>query len=278
MLYQKLLTGREPYLVVASMANAFEAHRHPEIELSYCLEGSYTIVVDGERFCLHEGDLAIVLPMVAHEFPKEGPPTGRRLTIELGPGILGEYFGVFGKLEACDSLLHLKTPSASQETAQQLAVLLEETARLYRNRSDFSGLAIKGNLYKMSALLLQQLAAQRSTEDSAKVQWDVEKIEQSLEIIYNRYDEPLELESVSSACGYSKSNFCRVFKRVTGETFHSVLNRHRIEMACMHLAGSRMPVEKVALSVGFADTKSFCRVFKRVMGESPGAYRTREMS
>ena len=68
-------------------------------------------------------------------------------------------------------------------------------------------------------------------------------------------------------------NFCKIFKTITGDTFHSILNRHRIEIACLRLKIAGEPVERIAAEVGFADAKSFCRVFKAQMGISPGAYR-----
>ncbi|MBQ8249989.1 MAG: helix-turn-helix transcriptional regulator [Clostridia bacterium] len=104
---------------------------------------------------------------------------------------------------------------------------------------------------------------------------NIVKIEKAIEIIYNRYSEPLDIESVSAECGYSKSSFCKIFKEITGETFHSVLNRHRIEIACMHLKNSNASVEEIALNAGFSDLKSFCRVFKKITGESSGSYRKR---
>ena len=48
MLYQKMLVGKHPYIVMVGDAVPFECHRHPEIELSYCLEGEYTVVIEGK--------------------------------------------------------------------------------------------------------------------------------------------------------------------------------------------------------------------------------------
>ena len=104
---------------------------------------------------------------------------------------------------------------------------------------------------------------------------DVKKIDQALETIYNRYFEPLNVEDISAFCGYSKSNFCKIFKNITGDTFHNTLNRHRIEVACMLLRETNDTVEKFAQETGFSDAKSFCRVFKKLMGKNAGEYRKR---
>lgn len=77
-------------------------------------------------------------------------------------------------------------------------------------------------------------------------------------------------------CGYSKSNFCKIFKRITGEPFHGVLNGYRIRIACDLLDKTDYSVERIAGEVGFADTKTFCRVFKSVMGVTAGRFRKKD--
>ena len=81
------------------------------------------------------------------------------------------------------------------------------------------------------------------------------------------------VESVSAVCGYSKSNFCKIFKKITGDTFHNTLNRRRVEVACVLLRQTDDPIEKIAQEAGFADIKSFCRVFKNHTGSNAREYR-----
>jgi hypothetical protein len=40
MLYQKMLTGDKPYYTALRSMTDFKKHKHPEIEIAYCLEGS----------------------------------------------------------------------------------------------------------------------------------------------------------------------------------------------------------------------------------------------
>lgn len=266
MLYQKLLMGKNPYVVVVGPASPFPPHCHPEIELSYCLKGCYTVILGSRQWELKEGDLLVINPMAPHEFPKNSGDC-LRLTIELGPGLLGDFFDHFSRMNPEPGVLSLKEEG---EKYTALKALLEDTARLRREPAEFSGLLLRGNLYRLSGLLLTLLTRE---QHNANPRSDAVKIESALETIYNHYAEPLELEAVAKKCGYSKSGFCRVFKAVTGDTFHSILNRHRVEISCYHLKNGRDPVERIAAEVGFADAKSFCRVFKTQMGCSPGAYR-----
>ena len=269
MLYQPLLVGKDSYFLQTGSAATFELHRHPEMELSFCLSGGYSVIIDGETYHLQAGDLALIPPMAAHEFLSG---EGRRMTVELGPGFLGEYFRPLVNMTFSRRIFRL---TEGDEVFFALNDLLRETGSLWETRSEFSGLAIRGNLFRISALILQHFLTIPGGSSSARSLRDVARIELALEMIHERYASPLDLDCVCEACGFSKSSFCRIFKKITGNTFHNVLNRHRVEVACLHLRDSSLPVAEISVAVGFADAKSFCRVFRSITGESPGVYRRR---
>lgn len=271
MLYQKLLMGRDAYLCGVGKSTSFELHRHPEIEISYCLKEEYDIVCEGKYYLLNKGDLAIISPMAAHEFPMHNP-SGERLTIEVGYSFLGEFFKAFTD-QNFNCRLYRKSDMQSVAAYEELIALLEETALISRSNSPFKELSVKGNLFRISALLLQMTHDAGPGNKQYKKITDIEIVDQALTLIHNAYYKPLRIESISSSCGYSKSNFCKIFKAITGDTFHNALNRHRIDISCMLLRETNDPIEKIAQETGFADSKSFCRVFKRIMNQSAGEYR-----
>lgn len=259
MLYQKMLIGNKPYFVGLSGAAPYEVHRHPEIEISYCISGGYDIICDGIRYTLNEGDYAVIAPMAAHEIPGCEREC-KKLTVEVGRLLLGESVTAF---DGFCCILH--------KSGGELLSLFNETAALCSRTDNVSELKIRGNLYKICADILNTLNPPCSMQ--SKKTADIRKIDLALEKIYNNYFEQLSVSSVSAFCGYSKSNFCKIFKNVTGDTFHNTLNRHRVEVACILLRESDLAVDEIARDTGFADSKSFCRVFKSVMGVTAGEYR-----
>lgn len=268
MLYQHLLMGSRPYHVRAGHMTGFMEHRHPELELSYCTQGTYDIYIGKALYHLKAGDLAIVGSMASHMFPKTQDPSCMALTVNAGPTLLGEYFEPFTKASIASPIIHL---SASPQHLM-LKNLLDEIVSIRQSASDFSELTLMGNLYKVFGYILSHFVSDYGTQNAKKLR-DVAKIEQALELIHTNYAEPLTIESVAAITGYGKSNFCKVFHQITGATFHRVLNQHRLENACRLLESSSASIDDIAHQVGLVDAKTFCRIFKAAYGLSPGAYR-----
>lgn len=263
--------GNNPYYISVSNRFPFRVHRHPEIELSYCIEGACDILCENKLYSLTTGDYLVIPPMAAHELPPSNR-FGKVLTVNVGYALLGEYFETFtGQNIQC--LFCKKSELQNTEAYEAFVMLLEETAALHCSGAAFCELSVKGNLYKISAVLLQMFTISLPNSKGSKKMTDLEKIDLALDKIYRSYSEPLKVEEVSNFCGYSKSNFCKIFKTITGDTFHNTLNRHRIEVACLLLRETNYTVEKIARETGFADAKSFCRVFKKQMCKSAGEYR-----
>ncbi len=269
MFHQKLLTGQTPYYATIGVATAFPAHRHSDIEISFCQSGSYELLINNQVHTVHEGEFALILPMDAHEYLDTKECPAQCLTLMVGPNFLGEYYKPFIH-SAFETVYSLKDGSRERS---ELLRLFNETAKLRKTPTEFSALQIQGNLYQITALILEHLPVQKSKKMLTKNLQDLSKIEKALEIIHHDYAEPLTIDAVSRMCGYSKSNFCTIFKNITGATFHNILNQQRIEIACLHLQSSALTVEEISEKVGFTDTKSFCRVFKKTIGTTAGEYR-----
>ena len=261
MLYQNLLTGPKPYHIGVSRHAVFPLHRHPDIELLYCISGSYPVCVNQQNYTLQAGDLCIVGSMVSHGL-LQNPKSGLSLTIEIGPVLLGEYFRVLA--ESTFEPVYTLAPDSL------LRKLLEETAEIRREPNKFADLHLVGNLYRIGAILCEQY---QNPSDNAQDLKTIIKIEKALTLIYEHYQDNITVEDAAAISGYSKSNFCAAFKNVVGDSFHHVLNQHRVNSACYLLRDTAMSIGDVALCVGFPDSKSFCRAFKQFLQTSPGTYR-----
>ena len=264
MLYQTLLIGEHPYYVRAGTMHKFEEHRHSEIEIIFCLKGNFDILVSNTSYSIREGELVFISSMAAHEVPKNGADF--HLLIEVGSMLLSEYFeALAGKAP--------ENPIFSFTDNKELSALVKETAFLTKHPKTFSDLSIRGNLLKISALIMEMLVSENAEARTSKALRSVANIEKALHLIHTQYEEDLQVEAMAELCGYSKSNFCKIFKNITGNTFHNLLNQHRVKVAKNLLAETNLSIEHIAVQTGFADAKSFCRTFKNITGSTPSALR-----
>lgn len=80
------------------------------------------------------------------------------------------------------------------------------------------------------------------------------------------------LEQVADALALSP----RTLKRrlaLRGASFSELLDAHRRERAVLLLRSSRLPMDEIALKLGYSDAANFTRAFRRWTGMAPGQYR-----
>ena len=119
----------------------------------------------------------------------------------------------------------------------------------------------------------KEFVSQNLSTNTSKALRSVSNIEKALEHLYANYNKEHPVEDVAALCGYSKTNFCKIFKNITGTTFHSFLNSYRIKIACDLLRETNLPLDDIAAQVGFSDAKTLCRIFKSDTGITPGEFR-----
>ncbi len=268
MLYQKILTEDAPFELSMGSLSGFAEHRHADIEFNYCIKGSRESVIDKTRYVINEGEMSVIAPGVAHEFPQSDDGDRLILTGVVGASFLKKYFSVFSGAEFTSSVIDLRSDGKRTELRRSL----DEIARLLNESSVCSSMLINGELYKVCAYLSEELRTSADSGAEARLA-SVQSIDPALELIFYEYKSNISVDGAAAVTGYGKSNFCRIFKKTTGLTFHEALNKRRTRIACGLLKETELSISEIAYETGFSDAKSFCRVFKTYIGLTPGTYR-----
>jgi AraC-like DNA-binding protein len=93
------------------------------------------------------------------------------------------------------------------------------------------------------------------------------------DLIDRDFAEPLDLDAMARAAGYSRFHFARAFVAAYGETPRAYLSRRRIERAKTFLRSANLSVTEVCFLVGFSSLGSFSARFRQLVGRSPSQYR-----
>jgi len=101
----------------------------------------------------------------------------------------------------------------------------------------------------------------------------VERVNRAIDHIVRHLAQPLKLEDVSRAAGFSPFHFHRVFKGLLGETLKQFVKRQRLERALYLMSHApKRSLTDVALDCGFSSSSDFSRSFKERFGASPSTF------
>lgn len=196
----------------------------------------------------------------------------------------GEWEAVLRQLDAYFAELPHYTCEAA--AASLNVFLLRLITMLKRIESTCSGLApipyhqlytqcsTANTLSQARKLIVQQLESVSQTvsvQVSGSTRIASEDVQRYLAEHYQDYD--LSSKSVAEYFRVSVSYLNRIFKQKTGESISSYIKKLRLEQARSLLLSSADPVEVVAKTAGFENTKYFYSLFKTEYGVSPNSYR-----
>lgn len=107
-----------------------------------------------------------------------------------------------------------------------------------------------------------------------------ERQEQVIGRITNMLDNSLEdpsfsLDTLSETIGMSAAYMCRIYKQYTGRTIMDILVSKRMEKAKELLVNTDLPINEIAIKVGYRNSTYFYRVFKKENGVTPNEFRKR---
>lgn len=92
------------------------------------------------------------------------------------------------------------------------------------------------------------------------------------DLIDRRYSEPLDLDEIARAAGYSRYHLVRAFRAAYGESPVRYLSRRRVERAQELLRSVNLTVTEVCHLVGFTSLGSFSSRFTELVGVPPSRY------
>jgi len=95
----------------------------------------------------------------------------------------------------------------------------------------------------------------------------------AMDYLHKRFDGPVEIAKLASACNMSMSTLLRSFKRANGCAPKEYLLRLRVNCASELLLTTDLDIGEAGLRSGFEDANYFSREFKRATGLSPRSYR-----
>ncbi len=98
-------------------------------------------------------------------------------------------------------------------------------------------------------------------------------VQKAIDYMNTSYKTPINLDEIVSDLFISKNYFRQIFKKTTGTSISSYIQKLRIDEACRLLKETQITSIEIARECGFNDIKFFYQTFKKVTGYTPAEYR-----
>lgn len=100
-------------------------------------------------------------------------------------------------------------------------------------------------------------------------------VQSALYFFDHQYYKDIKLKELADELNVSLNHLISVFRKETGITPNSYLQKNRMKQASILLSSTDMTMQEISSSVGVSDANYFIKVFKKYYGETPTNYRKR---
>ncbi|MBE5980658.1 MAG: AraC family transcriptional regulator [Paenibacillaceae bacterium] len=100
-------------------------------------------------------------------------------------------------------------------------------------------------------------------------------VQSALYFFDHQYYKDIKLKELADELNVSLNHLISVFRKETGITPNSYLQKSRMKQASILLSSTDMTMQEISSSVGISDANYFIKVFKKYYGETPTNYRKR---
>ena len=102
---------------------------------------------------------------------------------------------------------------------------------------------------------------------------NLESMHQAVQFIEHHLKEPITVQDVADAAGYSLYHFSRTFNRVIGHSPYDYIMRRRLSESARELIESSQRIIDIALEYQFNNPETYSRAFRSMFGVPPNMAR-----
>lgn len=252
-------------------ANQVTLHSHNFFELIYCrYVDSAEYLLGPRRYRLRSGDILIIPPETAHcpLLSTDSTATFERETLWVSP----ELFHKYGYNLPDHFLFNIHSP-ALLRTGNSRWAYIGDYFKHANEEADLQRYQWEDWLFGNTILLLVAVSRALSDLESVALEMDTPQLfDKIIQYIERNFTGKITLEEASRLNYTSKSTIARLFSKYTGTSFYRYVTQRRLIEAVSHIRNG-IPLDTIAVMVGFADYPSFYRAFKQEYGISPSQFR-----
>ncbi|NOU94456.1 helix-turn-helix domain-containing protein [Paenibacillus sp. LMG 31456] len=246
-------------------------HYHKQIELLYIVNGKMDVLVDRQKYTLHNDDVVLI---GANQLHRDYSYTSEYIVFHFDPLQYFDpstltYMNLFSGINvALNELNYIfyENPEAKRTVSQCIVDIYREAI----DKNYGYDMAISLHIRRM---LLALLRSDRQQVLSSNNHVGLDRLKSVMDYIENHFTEKITVTEASSIANISYSYFATYFKKVIGMTFVDYVNYHRIKLAERILLTEDISVEQIGEKIGMENTGHFYKMFRKFNQCSPNDFR-----
>ena len=247
-------------------------HRHDFYEIYYLMDEGLDYIVEGRRYALRRGDIALMAPGQLHWADVAGPVRNvERFVLWLNADYVRALVGALPRFRY--TLLGdmtgrnlIQPDEASGATIQELLCALDRE----REQSDADSEALGRSIVTQLLIYCNRCIASVPETLPYKAEQRYHEVMRVYEYIGAHLRDDLSVSGMAEKFFMDKNTLTRQFKRLVGMTPGECVRRRRLEAARLMIRNGT-PMQQACAECGFSDYSAFYRAFRQAYGASPSA-------
>lgn len=247
-------------------------HRQDTWELTYIVFGRGTRMIGDSETEFTDGNLVFIPPHIPHcwkldENYVDTDGCIAHITLTFKTEFIDRCTSAFPELtERLEAVKSISSAlSFDKDTESILCDLLYKMSREEKSE-------LLPYMFRMLLLISKRKSTATVVGRFSETDRTSERIAKIKEFSQSNYARTITIDMIAEHVGMNRSSFCTFFKKATGQTYITYLNKLRVDRACFLLRQGNFNVTEVCYMVGFNDVPYFNRCFKNNRGMSPKEY------
>lgn len=258
---------------------AFAWHWHPEIELTFILDGEIDYQVNNRTYHLVKGDGLFCNTNALHTGHMHEGHDCHYISTTFAPRLLYGFSGSVIQTKFIEPVLtdvHLASVPLSPESEWQKTIIntMKQIYSLSLNPTITYEMEIQQLLLSIWNQLYSHVTLSDQSQYTAEAR-DVDRLRTLLDYIHTHYSEQITLEALAGEINICRSECCRFFKKCMNQSLFEYLMEYRISKSLPLLLDGCESITVIAEQTGFSTPAYYAKIFKKQMGCSPREYRNK---
>lgn len=281
---QELPEYASPDFSVAVIVSTFDErsygfvdwHWHEPFQFCVVLKGMMCFQVEHTQHIVPEGDGIFINSQQLHMSKPAGAGPAAYLCVDIDPRVIeGDTGCLIYKKYVLPVIenggLQAIVLSLSDDKGKEILEALRALHGLYKKQGPGYELEMSICILQLYKTLFFRFNLSNHAIETANIKTDYLKA--IFQYIWGKYSNKINLDMIAGHVHLSRSECCRYFKKMTGQSLFEYITLFRIDRSMDLLRNTEMSIANIAQAVGFQSQSYFTECFRKRVDMTPCDYR-----